>query len=124
MTLPAPLLPAQPILILGGFLISPSAYSPMAAVLLQRALPECHVISAGLSPPVGVGADPRAVDRFATEARAAGSLDHPNIVRVYESGESPAGMFIAMEWVDGPTLRAVMDGGLVPLMSFSHSSWA
>jgi serine/threonine protein kinase len=60
-------------------------------------------------------ADPRAVERFATEARAASSLDHPNIVGVYESGESKAGMFIAMEWVDGPTLRAVMDGGPAPL---------
>ncbi|WP_325169659.1 low molecular weight protein-tyrosine-phosphatase [Cupriavidus pauculus] len=35
--------------------------SPMAALLLQRALPECQVVSAGLEPPVGVGADPRAV---------------------------------------------------------------
>jgi len=35
--------------------------SPMAAVLLQRALPECHVISAGLAPPLDVAADPRAV---------------------------------------------------------------
>lgn len=41
--------------------------SPMAAVLLQRALPDCHVISAGLSPPVGVGADPRAVQLLRQE---------------------------------------------------------
>lgn len=57
--------------------------------------------------------DPAAVSRFAVEARAAGTLRHSNIVAVYESGESAAGMFIAMEWVDGPTLRAVMDGGRV-----------
>jgi serine/threonine protein kinase len=53
----------------------------------------------------------QAVDRFETEARAASALCHPNIVTVYESGKSPAGLFIAMEWVDGSTFRAIMDGG-------------
>ena len=53
----------------------------------------------------------QAVDRFETEARAASALCHPNIVTVYESGESPAGLFIAMEWVDGSTFRAIMDAG-------------
>jgi serine/threonine protein kinase len=55
----------------------------------------------------------QAVDRFETEARAASALCHPNIVTVYESGESPAGLFIAMEWVDGSTFRAIMDAGPV-----------
>ena len=50
-----------------------------------------------------------AVDRFETEARAASALCHPNIVTVYESGRSEAGLFIAMEWLDGRTLRAIMD---------------
>ena len=54
-----------------------------------------------------------AVDRFETEARAASALCHPNIVTVYESGESPVGLFIAMEWVDGSTFRAIMDAGPV-----------
>lgn len=56
-----------------------------------------------------------AVARFATEARAAASLRHTNIVEVYETGESEAGMFIAMEWVDGPTLRKLMERGAVAL---------
>ncbi len=55
----------------------------------------------------------QAVDRFETEARAASALCHPNIVTVYESGRSPAGLFIAMEWVDGSTFRAIMDAGQV-----------
>lgn len=54
-----------------------------------------------------------AVDRFETEARAASALHHPNIVLAREFGESPAGLFIAMEWVDGPTLREVIDAGAV-----------
>jgi serine/threonine protein kinase len=54
---------------------------------------------------------PQAVDRFETEARAASALQHPNIVTVCESGESAAGLFIAMEWIDGPTFRELMQAG-------------
>ena len=55
----------------------------------------------------------QAADRFETEARAASALNHPNIVTVYESGESSTELFIAMEWVDGPTFREVIDAGAV-----------
>lgn len=41
--------------------------SPMAALMLQRALPDCRVISAGLAPPIGVGADQRAVRLLSRE---------------------------------------------------------
>ncbi|BDB26058.1 protein-tyrosine-phosphatase [Cupriavidus sp. TA19] len=41
--------------------------SPMAAVLLNRALPDCRVTSAGLAPPVGASADPRVVRLLANE---------------------------------------------------------
>lgn len=58
-------------------------------------------------------ASPQAVDRFETEARAATALNHPNIVTIRESGKSAAGLFIAMEWVDGPTFREVIDAGAV-----------
>lgn len=57
----------------------------------------------------------QAVDRFETEARAASALRHPNIVTIYESGRSPAGMFIAMEWLDGSTFRAIMNAGEVKI---------
>jgi eukaryotic-like serine/threonine-protein kinase len=42
-------------------------------------------------------ADANAVERFEREAHAAGALDHPNIVKIYEFGKSDAGVFIAME---------------------------
>jgi eukaryotic-like serine/threonine-protein kinase len=58
-------------------------------------------------------ASPQAVDRFETEARAASALHHPNIVTVCESGESAAGLFIAMEWIDGLTLRERIGAGPV-----------
>jgi serine/threonine protein kinase len=60
-------------------------------------------------------ADAHAVERFEREARAARALNHPNIVQVYEFGKSDAGVFIAMEWVDGQTWRALMSAGEVGL---------
>jgi serine/threonine protein kinase len=58
-------------------------------------------------------ASPQAVDRFQTEALAASALHHPNIVMVFGSGESTAGLFIAMEWVEGRTFRNLIDAGAV-----------
>jgi serine/threonine protein kinase len=52
---------------------------------------------------------PQAIERFETEACAASALHHPNIVRICESGDSSTGLFIAMEWVDGPTLRQLIN---------------
>jgi serine/threonine protein kinase len=56
-------------------------------------------------------ASEQAVDRFQVEARAASALHHPNIVAVRDTGDSPDGSFIAMEWVEGPTFRQLMDVG-------------
>ena len=50
------------------------------------------------------------VEMFLGEARIAGELNHPNIAHVYEVGESNGAYFIAMEYVDGPNLRAVSNG--------------
>lgn len=49
--------------------------------------------------------DPKFVQRFTTEARAAASLNHPNIVQIYEFGQTDGGHFLAMELVDGPSLK-------------------
>ncbi len=50
-------------------------------------------------------------DRFAREARTMARLDHPNIVSVYESGESDGLYFLLMEFVDGLNLRQLMEAG-------------
>ncbi|MDX2473000.1 MAG: serine/threonine-protein kinase [Candidatus Krumholzibacteria bacterium] len=49
--------------------------------------------------------DPHFVQRFTTEARAVASLNHPNIVQIYEFGQTEGGHFLAMELIDGPSLK-------------------
>ena len=52
--------------------------------------------------------DAERVRRFMQEAKAASALNHPNIISVYDIGESEAGRFLVMELVAGRTLRAVI----------------
>jgi serine/threonine-protein kinase len=59
--------------------------------------------------------DTERVGRFQQEARAASALNHPNIVTVYEIGQSGSSHFIATEFIDGETLRQRMDAGRMTL---------
>jgi serine/threonine-protein kinase len=51
--------------------------------------------------------------RFDLEARSAGRLNHPNIVTIYDMGRSDDGAYIAMEFLDGRSLRDILDSGVV-----------
>src|SRR5436853_7089745 len=55
--------------------------------------------------PADVAANQDRMRRFVQEAQAAASLNHPNIAHVYEIGDADGRHFIAMEFVDGVTLR-------------------
>jgi YVTN family beta-propeller protein len=54
--------------------------------------------------------------RFTRESRLTASIEHPNVIPVYEAGEADGRLFIAMRWVEGTDLRSVIltDGRLEP----------
>src|SRR5437870_3223123 len=65
--------------------------------------------------PVEVASHRDRMERFVREAKAAAALNHPNIAHIYEIGESDGVNFIAMEFVDGQTLRECIHDGQTDL---------
>jgi serine/threonine protein kinase len=64
--------------------------------------------------PASLAGDADRLKRFEQEARSASALNHPNIVTIYEIGSSGADSYIAMEVVEGQSLRAAMASGALP----------
>jgi eukaryotic-like serine/threonine-protein kinase len=54
------------------------------------------------------------VERFRREAESAAGLQHPNVVAVFDRGEFEGTYYIAMQYVEGPTLKSSIDSGLQP----------
>jgi Tol biopolymer transport system component len=64
--------------------------------------------------PPAMASDAERLARFEKEARTASALSHPNVVTIYEIGKAGGTAFIAMELVEGKTLRAILESGPLP----------
>lgn len=64
--------------------------------------------------PRSLSADPVWLKRFEQEARAAGRLDHPNILSIHDVGVHEGSPYIVSEWLEGETFRQRLDAGDMP----------
>jgi predicted ATPase len=65
--------------------------------------------------PAAFSANSDRLHRFEQEARSASALNHPNIVTIYELGQDGSTHYIAMELVEGKTLRELLASGMLPM---------
>ena len=94
---------------LGHFeIVGPLGAGGMATVFKAKDLTLGREVALKILPPT-LAADPDAVSRFKFEARAAAKLNHDHVARVFFIGEDQGLHFIAFEYVDGRTLRDLID---------------
>ena len=65
--------------------------------------------------PTSLAADTDRVQRFEQEARAAGRVNHPNILAIYDVGSHDGAPYVVSELLEGRTLHNVLDDGALPL---------
>jgi eukaryotic-like serine/threonine-protein kinase len=64
--------------------------------------------------PDNLAKDPHALARFQREAQAASALNHPNICTIHDTGDAEGKAFIAMEYLEGATLKQRISGKPLP----------
>src|ERR1035437_4123381 len=84
----------------------------MGAVYRVRQKELDRVVALKILPP-GIGDDPAFAGRFAREAKALAKLNHPGIVTLYEFGRTDGLFYFLMEFVDGVSLRQLLNVGRV-----------
>ena len=85
------------------------------SVVFKRKTPNSAALSPSKSLSGDLTHDPHAYERFRHEAPAASALNHPNTCTVYEVGEQQGNLFIAMECLEGHSLRKVLEGAPLDL---------
>ena len=84
----------------------------MGAVYKARQKELDRIVALKVLPP-GIGSDPAFAERFAREAKALARLNHPGIVTVHDFGRADGLFYFLMEFVDGVSLRQLMNTGRV-----------
>jgi serine/threonine-protein kinase len=86
----------------------------MGAVYLARQVAMDRMVALKLIAPQAEAHGQEVVQRFHQEMRASAKIEHPNTIRVYDFGETDGRLFLAMEYLEGRTLRRVLgaDGPL------------
>src|ERR1035437_5139502 len=93
-------------------LVSLIGQGGMGAVYQARQKELDRVVAPTILPP-GIGRDAAFADRFTREAKALARLNHPGIVTLYEFGRADGLFYILMEYVDGVSLRQLLNAGRV-----------
>jgi len=108
-------------LIIGPYLVMDKCgQGGMGVVFKARHRPTCQVVALKVLPP-SFGRDREAVLRFRREVEVAGRLDHPNIVKALDASEDRGVHFLAMEFIEGQDLEAlVISGGPLPIELALH----
>ncbi|HKD12689.1 MAG TPA: serine/threonine-protein kinase, partial [Thermoanaerobaculia bacterium] len=94
--------------------LSPLGAGGMGEVWRARDTRLAREVAIKVLPPE-VARDESRLKRFEKEARSASALNHPNIVTIYDIGETDSIQWIAMEKVEGKTLRETLFGGALPI---------
>src|ERR1700693_4302355 len=95
-------------------IVAPLGAGGMGEVYQARDSRLGRIIAIKILPPE-LASDSDRLHRFEREARSTSGLNHPNIVTIYDLGQDGSTHYIAMEMIEGKTLRELLAGGSLPI---------